>query len=132
MGFIKLVKKDKKQEQTKTSLQTTKEMRGAEKPKLRPVTNATNKATKPAISKQEEVVRYVITNKATTRSAGEHFGISHMTVQRYVQKMADDKATRDLFTEARKVLNGNASESTLRGGQKTSDLYKGKPQLKPQ
>jgi putative DeoR family transcriptional regulator (stage III sporulation protein D) len=95
MGFTKLVKKDKA---------------GQVAAKKKPVT------------KEEQVVNYIVDHKATTRQAAAEFEVSHMTVQRYVQKMAT--SNKKLFTEARKVLNKNAEESTLRGGMKTSEKYK--------
>ncbi len=73
----------------------------------------------------EVIAEYVIETGATVRNTAAHFGISKSTVHkdlsgklRYINK--------NLYKEAKIILEKNKSERHLRGGEATRKKYLGK------
>ena len=69
-----------------------------------------------------ESARYIVKNKATVRQAAKVFGISKSTVHKDIAERLY-KITRDLFNQARTVLDKNKAERHIRGGLATKEKH---------
>jgi len=67
---------------------------------------------------------YIIENKATVRAAAKKFGISKSTVHKDLTERLEH-IDRQLFIQAKEVLELNKSERHIRGGMATRRKYKG-------
>ena len=65
---------------------------------------------------------YLIENNATVRAVASKFGISKSTVHKDLTQTLK-KVNKDLYYEAKSVLNRNKSERHLRGGEATRNKY---------
>ena len=65
-----------------------------------------------------ELAEYIITNKSTVRDAAKRFGISKSTVHKDITERLE-KINKNLYNEARKILDVNKAERHLRGGMAT-------------
>lgn len=68
------------------------------------------------------LAKYIIENKCTVREAARKFGISKSTVHKDITERLPF-IRRDLFLEARKVLDENREERHIRGGIATREKY---------
>ena len=68
---------------------------------------------------------YIIENKATVRSAAQHFGISKSTVHKDLTERLP-KVKPGLYRQVRRLLDINKAERHIRGGMATKQKYKGK------
>ena len=67
---------------------------------------------------------YILENKATVRSAAEHFGISKSTVHKDVTERLKRK-NPPLFEKVKTLLEYNKAVRHLRGGEATRRKYRG-------
>ena len=68
---------------------------------------------------------YLIEHKATVRSVASKFGISKSTVHKDITQHLK-KINKNLYYEAKAVLEQNKKERHLRGGEATKNKYKKK------
>lgn len=71
-----------------------------------------------------ELALYIIENKATVRSAAQHFSISKSTVHKDISCRLKN-INRSLYVQVKEVLDFNKSERHIRGGMATRRKYKG-------
>lgn len=65
-----------------------------------------------------EIAVYIIENKATVRSCARHFGISKSTVHKDLCERLPS-INKQLYDQARQVMDVNKSERHIRGGMAT-------------
>lgn len=66
--------------------------------------------------------KYIIETNSTVRAAAAHFGISKSTVHKDITERLKN-IDKDLFLNARFVLDKNLSERHIRGGMATKNKY---------
>ena len=66
---------------------------------------------------------YLIENKTTVRAVASKFGISKSTVHKDITQTLK-KINKNLYYEAKSVLEQNKKERHLRGGEATKNKYK--------
>ncbi len=69
-----------------------------------------------------DVTHYVLESRCTVRQAGEEFGISKSTVHKDLTERLPT-LDRKLASRVRKVLDYNASQRHIRGGEVTRKKY---------
>ena len=67
---------------------------------------------------------FIIENKATVRSAAQHFGISKSTVHKDLTERLP-RLKPALYMQVRELLDINKAERHIRGGLATKRKYKG-------
>ena len=67
---------------------------------------------------------FIIENKATVRSAAQHFGISKSTVHKDLTERLP-RLKPSLYMQVRELLDINKAERHIRGGLATKRKYKG-------
>ena len=67
---------------------------------------------------------YIIENKATVRQAARQFGISKSTVHKDIAERLPF-INRQLYLQAKEVLDENKAQRHIRGGLATRKKYKG-------
>lgn len=70
-----------------------------------------------------ELGRYIARERATVRSAAQHFGLSKSSVHKDVTTRLRD-IDGPLWAQVRAVLEENKQERHLRGGQATREKYR--------
>ena len=72
------------------------------------------------------LAQYIIEKNSTVRDAAKQFGVSKSTVHKDIAERLY-KINRDLFNQARTVLDKNKAERHIRGGLATKEkhLHKG-------
>lgn len=65
---------------------------------------------------------YLIENKTTVRNVASHFGISKSTVHKDITQTLK-KTNKELYAEAKKILDINKQERHIRGGEATRKKY---------
>ncbi len=72
------------------------------------------------------LAQYIIEKNSTVRDAAKQFGVSKSTVHKDIAERLY-KINRDLFSQARTVLDKNKAERHIRGGLATKEkhLHKG-------
>ena len=76
---------------------------------------------------EERVVtlaRYIIENKATVRQAAHQFGVSKSTVHKDIAERLP-QFNRQLYLQAKEILEENKAQRHIRGGLATRRKYKG-------
>lgn len=69
-----------------------------------------------------EIAKYIVSEKATVRSAAKKFGVSKSTVHKDVSDRLAT-ANRGLYNEVRDILDINKAERHIRGGLATKNKY---------
>lgn len=71
----------------------------------------------------KNVAKWIVENNATVRQAAKKFRISKSTVHKDVTERVWEEE-RDLYYQVKKVLDYNASQRAIRGGEATKAKYK--------
>ena len=74
---------------------------------------------------------FIIENKATVRSAAQHFGISKSTVHKDLTERLP-RLKPSLYMQVRELLDINKAERHIRGGLATRRKYKGEDETAEQ
>jgi len=67
---------------------------------------------------------YIIENRATVRQAAKQFGISKSTVHKDIAERLSG-INRQLYLQAKEILEENKAQRHIRGGLATRKKYKG-------
>ena len=70
-----------------------------------------------------DIAKYIIENKQTVRNAAKVFNISKSTVHKDITERLI-KINKELYLNARKILDTNKAERHIRGGLATKNKYK--------
>ena len=71
-----------------------------------------------------DLALYIVENRATVRQAAKHFGISKSTVHKDISERLP-QFNRQLYLQAKAVLEENKAQRHIRGGMATRKKYKG-------
>ncbi len=71
-----------------------------------------------------DLALYIIENRATVRAAAQKFGISKSTVHKDLAERLP-QFNRNLYLQAKAVLDENKAQRHIRGGIATRKKYKG-------
>ena len=71
-----------------------------------------------------ELAQYIIENRTTVRAAAQKFGISKSTVHKDLSERLP-QFNRNLYLQAKAVLEENKAQRHIRGGIATRKKYKG-------
>ena len=71
-----------------------------------------------------EAAVYIIENGATVRAAARKFGISKSTVHKDIAERLS-AVNRQLYLQAKEILEENKAQRHIRGGMATRKKYKG-------
>ncbi len=66
---------------------------------------------------------YLVENKATVRKVASHFGISKSTVHKDITQSLK-RINKELYCQAKEILDINKQERHIRGGEATKNKYK--------
>ena len=80
--------------------------------------------TEDLLTRARELAVYIIENRATSRQAAKHFGLSKSTVHKDLSERLP-LANRALYLSVREILDQNRAERHIRGGLATRKKYKG-------
>lgn len=72
----------------------------------------------------ERLALYIIENRATVRAAAKKFGISKSTVHKDISERLP-RFNRNLYLQAKEVLDLNKAQRHIRGGIATRKKYRG-------
>ena len=71
-----------------------------------------------------DLALYIIENRATVRQAAKQFGISKSTVHKDIAERLPF-INRQLYRQAKEILDENKAQRHIRGGMATRKKYKG-------
>ena len=71
-----------------------------------------------------DLALYIIENRATVRQAAKQFGISKSTVHKDIAERLPS-INRQLYRQAKEILEENKAQRHIRGGMATRKKYKG-------
>ena len=71
-----------------------------------------------------DLALYIIENRATVRQAAKQFGISKSTVHKDIAERLP-AINRQLYRQAKEILEENKAQRHIRGGMATRKKYKG-------
>ena len=71
-----------------------------------------------------DLALYIIENKATVRQAAHQFGVSKSTVHKDIAERLP-QFNRQLYLQAKEILEENKAQRHIRGGLATRKKYKG-------
>ena len=72
----------------------------------------------------ERLALYIIENRTTVRAAAQKFGISKSTVHKDIAERLP-AINRQLYRQAKEILEENKAQRHIRGGMATRKKYKG-------